>query len=403
MNRVSQISKHVLAADQPKGQDPLEFINIASVVSTRENKLRTDVRRVLKEYCPPLVPLTETATLNLECIEVLKRLQIGGFTIDGHGCAGLSNTAGMLVVMELGRINASLATIFLVHFELAAKSIAVCGTEEQKRYWLPKMATLEKLGAFGLTEPDLGSAITAMKTTATKTAGGWLLNGSKRWIGLGGIADVVVVWAKVDGNVHGFLIEKGSKGFSAKKMENKMALRIVQNSDIELRDCFVPDSHVLRTTSFKSGPEKVLEISRAFVAGLATGVLIGAYEKAIEYCLDRQQFGKPIASFQLIQERLMRVLGLVQAMVLTSLHVGRLIDQGSATIAQTSLAKATVTRLGREGVALCREVVGGNGIIADYGVIVPFMDMEALYTYEGTYDINMLVAGRIVTNQNAIS
>eukprot|EP01068_Selenidium_serpulae_P003305 Selendium_serpulae@DN2989_c0_g1_i2.p1 len=406
--RLANVAGHLQGRKNEKEHrliiDPFEFLKIESVSTDKATRLRAHYRKVL-EGCADSIPhMVEHAHFDKSLFGVFKKMGPTGLSVKGFGCQGLTSKESMLALMEVGRVDGSLATFFLVHAALAMKSIEVAGTQAQKEYWLPQMAACDKIGAFGLTEPDYGSNATGLETTARRTTGGWILNGSKRWIGLAGMADVVVIWARVDDDIRGFLVETPSKGYTTSKIENKLSLRIVQNANIQLQDVFVPESHTLSGASkFSEGTQRVLETSRALVAGAATGVLIGAYERALKYALNRKQFGKSIASFQLVQERLMRTLGIVQSCVLQSLHVANMMDEGTATIAQMALTKATVTRQAREGVALCREVVGGNGIVSDFGVMIPFVDMESYYTYEGTYDINVLVAGRIVTGKNAVT
>lgn len=231
------------------------------------------------------------------------------------------------------------------------------------------------------------------------------MNGNKRWIGNGTFADVNVIWARRTDTkkVTAFLVEKNSPGFVTRKIENKLALRTVQNADMEFSNVFVPDSHHLpKADGFGGATNEVLQSSRLIVSALATGIQLGAYDAALPYCLERRQFHQPIAKFQLIQERLMRALGNVQATYLTMVHAARLQDDKRLRMGHTTLCKAWSTNLGRETVRLCRECVGGNGIVADFGVMRHLLDMEAVHTYEGTYDINILVAGRDVTNMNAL-
>ena len=265
---------------------------------------------------------------------------------------------------------------------------------------LPPGINFDKLYGFGLTEPDNGSDATSLTTTATKTQGGWILNGRKKWIGNGTMGDVIV-WARNtndENRIQAFVVEKGSEGFHTAKIEGKLALRMTQNADITLTNCFVPDRNKLtHSKDFATGTNRILEASRLGVAWMAAGVACGAYEAALKYCLGRVQFGRPIAKFQLIQERLSRMLAHCEFMISHLARLSEQFDEGVTTIGQTARAKANVTRLGREVCALAREVCGGNGIILDYHVIKAMNDMEVIYTYEGTYDINSLVSGRELT------
>uniref|UniRef100_A0A7S1P0V8 Acyl-CoA dehydrogenase n=1 Tax=Vitrella brassicaformis TaxID=1169539 RepID=A0A7S1P0V8_9ALVE len=386
--------------------DPLQFMQLDAMLSAGERSLRQRARRVLEEGRDDklLNELYERAEFSPALVDLAKQLGPAGLQIKGNGCPGLTQSETLVLAIELGRLDASFATFYLVHSGLAMASINVAGTPEQKARWLPRMARYELIGAFGLTEPDYGSNATGLQTTARKVPGGWVLNGHKRWIGNATFCDIIVVWARdtASNAIKGFVVEKGMKGFKPHKIDNKMSLRIVQNADFVLDECFVPeDNHLSAAKKFSDGTQMVLESSRAVVAASAAGCLLGAYERALQYCMDRTQFNKPLASFQLVQERLMRALGHLQASILTVIRLGRMMDEGQATMAQIALAKAWVTRTAREAVALCREVVGGNGIISDFGTIKPLMDLEAIYTYEGTYDVNMLIAGRLVTGLSA--
>nr|CEL67391.1 TPA: ACYL-COA DEHYDROGENASE [Neospora caninum Liverpool] len=383
----------------------LDFLDFDRLLTPRERAFRRRVQGIMDRYVKSTVlPLYEAAAFDSTLVEICKKFGPAGLQIEGYGCPGLTHTEAILMAIEMARVDASFSTFYLVHCGLAMQSIAVAGTEEQKAAWLPKMSRLECVGSFGLTEPNYGSDATGLRTSATKVEGGWLLNGQKRWIGNATFSDVVVVWAR-DSNsekILGFLVEKDFPGFSATKIENKVSLRIVQNADIVLKDCFVPDSHRLQQEGFSSATARVLESSRAVVAAECVGVLLGAYDNALKYCTERKQFGRELASFQLVQERLMRVLGILQGVLLMVLRLGRLMDEGKPHLmAHIALAKATCSRMAREGISLCREVQGGNGIVTDFGVAKFHADIEALYTYEGTYDINMLIAGRAVTGRSA--
>nr|AZL94167.1 acyl-CoA oxidase [Cardiosporidium cionae] len=347
----------------------------------------------------------ESATFSPKLLALAKNLGPGGLQIREYGCAGLTSVEVMLLAIEMFRMDASFSTFYLVQNGLALPSIAVAGSAEQKAKWIPSMARFDKIGAFGLTEPEAGSDATNLKTTAQRVSGGWILNGRKRWIGNATFADVTVIWAKnlETHHINGFLVEKGTAGFFVSKIAHKMALRMVQNADITLKDCFVPESSRLLIEGFSGSTAKVLEASRAVVAMGSTGLLIGAYERALNYCLQRQQFGKSLVGFQLVQERLMQVLGKIQGMAMSSLHLARLLDKGEAQMAQIALSKAWCTKTAREGVSLCREILGGNGIVYDFGVAMAFLDAEAMYTYEGTYDINALLAGRLITGVNSLT
>ena len=305
-----------------------------------------------------------------------------------------------LMTLEMAHADTSLATFFGVHTGLAMGSILTCGSEEQKRRWLPAMSRLEKIGAFALTEPHGGSDVAGgMETTAQRDGDHWVLNGAKRWIGNATFADVVVVWARdVDTNhVLGFVVEKGTPGFHPSKIENKIALRIVQNADIILDGCRVPDANrLVNANSFKD-TAKILRATRAGVAWEAVGIQYAAYEIALQYAKERTQFGRPIGKFQLVQDLLVKMLGNATASCGMMVRLAQLQDNGVYRDEQSSLAKAYTTVRMRETVGWSRELLAGNGIVLDYNIGRFVADAEAIYSYEGTREMQTLIVGRAVT------
>lgn len=310
-----------------------------------------------------------------------------------------------LVTMEIARVDVSTATFFGVQSGLAMQSILVCGSEEQKAEWLPGLRTFDKIGAFGLTEPLVGSAISGgVATTARRDGDAWVLNGEKKWIGNAPFADVVVVWARdeADGQVKGFLVRaKENPGYAVETIRGKVALRAVENGHITLTDCRVPEADRLQKADSFRDTAEVLTLTRAGVAWQAVGCAMGAYEKSQRYATTRLQFGKPIASFQLIQEKLVHMLGNVTAMQTMCLRLSQLQDAGQMTDAQASLAKVFTAARCRDTVALARDLHGGNGILLENHVARYFCDTEAIYSYEGTNEINSLIVGRDVTGLSA--
>lgn len=323
----------------------------------------------------------------------------GGHAPKSYGGSALTTMGAATAIVELGRVDGSLSTFFLVHTYLTVMTISMLGSEEQKRELIPGMATFDKVGAWALTEPSNGSDASALTTVAKKVPGGWELTGRKRWIGNATFADVVVVWARssVDGQVNAFIVRKGTPGFRATKIENKLALRSVQNADIELTGAFIPDSDRLPGVRSFADAATMLAMSRCLVAWQPVGLVCGVYDMVLRYTSQRVQFGAPLASFQLVQERLARMLGTIQAMYLMCRRLSELHDAGTMTHEQASLVKAWTTSRAREVLALGRECLGGNGIVADFLVAKAFADAEAYYTYEGTYDVNVLVAARGMT------
>ncbi len=310
------------------------------------------------------------------------------------------------VALEMSRVDASVSTFVGVQNGLVAGSIGVGGDEAQRAEWLPRLADCSVIGAFGLTEPLSGSdAAKGLRTTARRDGDAWILDGAKRWIGNATHADIVVIWAKdvEDGQVKGFIVPTDSPGFAATKIERKIALRMVQNADIVLEGVRVPESlRLQRAQSFRD-TARVLRLTRAEVAWSAVGIMVGAYEAAVRYTTERVQFGRPIAGHQLVQDLLAKSLGHITASIALCAQVSRMLDEGRQEDAHSALAKAFTTSRMREVVGWCREVCGGNGIVTDYGVARFFADAEALYTYEGTAQMNALIVGRAITGQSAFA
>uniref|UniRef100_A0A942YAX3 Acyl-CoA dehydrogenase family protein n=1 Tax=Neobacillus citreus TaxID=2833578 RepID=A0A942YAX3_9BACI len=306
--------------------------------------------------------------------------------------------------LELGRIDASVATFIGVQSGLAMNSIAVAGSDEQQREWLPRMASGELVGAFGLTEPLSGSdSARGLRTTARREGDEWVLDGEKRWIGNATFADVVVIWAKdvADEQVKGFLVTTDTPGFTATKIEDKIALRGVQNADIVLDGVRVPESRRLQRADSFRATAAVLRLTRTEVAWQAIGIAVGAYEAALDYARERVQFGKPLVAHQMVQEKLVQSLGNITASIALCTQASALQDSGLGGDEHSAMAKAFATAKMRETVAWCREVQGGNGIVLDKGVARFFADAEAIYSYEGTREVNTLIVGRAITGQAA--
>jgi len=308
------------------------------------------------------------------------------------------------VALELARVDASVATLVGMQNGLVMGSIAVGGSPEQRAEWLPKFASGELLGAFGLTEPLSGSdTAQGLQTVAKRDGDSWTINGAKRWIGNGSISDVTIIWARdaEDNQVKGFIVPTTTPGYSAKRIENKQALRIVQNADIVLENLVVPEANRLQNANSFRDTAKVLRLTRAEVAWAAVGNAIGAYDAAVKYAGERIQFGKPIGSHQLVQELLAKSLGNITSSIGLVTRVSEMLDEGVQKDEHSALAKEFTTSRMRETVAWCRELLGGNGIVLDYGVMKPFADAEAIYSYEGTREMNTLIVGRAITGKAA--
>src|SRR5262245_64226194 len=341
-----------------------------------------------------------------ELLPSFKELNIGGLGTQGYGCPGGSQLLVGLIGIEMARVDASIATFFGVHSFLAMGSIALAGSEEQKQKWLPPMARMEKIGCFGLTEPLVGSgAAGGLTTTAKREGDTWVLNGQKRWIGNAPWCDISIIWARdvADNQVKGFIVEnKTTPGFSVEKIENKIARKVVQNGQITMTDCRVPDANRLQggKGTFRD-PALVLRGTRHGVGWEITGAQMGAYENALKYSQERLQFGKPIGSFQLIQDLLAKMLANIVACQCMLVRSVQLEAEGKLTDAQAALVKAFCTSKARETVAWAREVLGGNGILVDYNVARFFADTEAIYSYEGTYQMQNLIVGKAITGFSA--
>ena len=308
------------------------------------------------------------------------------------------------VALELARVDASLATLVGMQNGLVMGSISVAGSQEQRDEWLPRLASAELLGAFGLTEPLSGSdSAQGLRTIARRDGDDWVINGAKRWIGNGSISDITIIWAKDadDGQVKGFIVPTTTPGYSAKRIENKQALRIVQNADIVLTDVVVPEANRLANSKSFRETAAVLRLTRAEVAWAAVGNSVGAYDAAVAYASERIQFGKEISGHQLVQDLLARSLGNITASIGMVTRVSQMLDEGVQRDEHASMAKAFTTARMRETVAWCREIFGGNGIVLDYDVIRFFADAEAIYSYEGTREMNTLIVGRAITGKAA--
>lgn len=383
-----------------------DFYQFAETLNADELAILKKVRTFMESKVAPVIDKywVEDA-FPFELLSGFAELNIGGLGIQGYGCPGGSQLLIGLVAMELARFDVSIATFQGVHSGLAMGSIALVGSEEQKQKWLPPMARMEKIGCFGLTEPLVGSGTGGGLTTTAKREGDtWILNGQKRWIGNAPWCDVSIIWARdlADNQVKGFIVEnKTTPGFSVEKMHNKIALKVVQNGQITMKDCRVPEANRLAGAQSFRDTALVLRGTRYYAGWEATGCQMGAYEQALKYAQQRLQFGKPIGSFQLIQDLLAKMLGNITACQSMVVRTAQLADEGKLTEKQSALAKAFTTAKTRETVSWARELLGGNGILVDYGVARFFVDAEALYSYEGTYQMQNLIVGKEITGFSA--
>lgn len=400
------ITTPLASSTKPAINKAFDYYDFDSVLRPEERVVRDKVRAFVDaEVLPVINEYWERDETPMFLLEKLAALNICGGSIQGYGCPGLSPLATGLVQFELTRGDGSIGTMFGVTSGLGMMSIAMCGSEAQKQNWLPRLARIEAFCSFGLTEPYIGSDASHIQTTAKKVGDTYVLNGAKRWIGGATFADVTVIWAQDDqtGQVGGFLVEKDTPGFSPTKIKGKVALRALPNADIKLENCVIPASNRLEKANSFRDTAAVLRATRLGVAWAAIGHAQAAYEFALTYAKKRQQFGRPIAGFQLVQDKLVRMLADLEYMKITTAHLSRLSESGQLTDGQAALAKLNNAAKARQIVALAREVHGGNGILLEHNVMRHFADMEAVYSYEGTSEINTLVVGREITGMQAFA
>lgn len=385
----------------PDAAPNFDFFDFDGLLTPAQRALRDQVRAYMEEEVKPRInDYWERAEIARDLALGLGKLPIVGGTLQGYGCAGLDNVSSGLVKYELCRVDGSVSTLFGVHSGLAISSVSLLGSDEQKERWLPQMVRMEKLGAFGLTEPERGSDAAHVQTTARRVGEQYVLNGQKRWIGNGTIADLLIIWARDEsGRFGGFVLEDPHSlpGFSAKAMTGKIAKRAVHQAEISLDEVHVPAANRLAHCNSFRHLNEVLAYTRAGVAWEAVGLAAGCYEIALAYACQREQFGKPIAGYQLIQAKLVEMAADLAQMQLLVWRLAQLMDADAATSGQISLAKQTCAAKARRAASLAREILGGNGILIENHVARLFGDAEATYTYEGTNEINLLIAGREIT------
>ncbi|MDO9454695.1 acyl-CoA dehydrogenase family protein [Nocardioides sp.] len=382
-----------------------DFLGIELLLEEQDRELLSNVRAFMTREVEPVINDYWTrAEFPHDLLPGLAGLGIAGLTYDGPGCPARGALVNGLVAMEMSRIDSSIGTFMGVHGGLAMGSIMLCGSDEQRERWLPAMARMELIGAFGLTEPDTGSAISqGMGTTARRDGDGWVLNGQKKWIGNATFADLIIIWARDedDGEVKGFVVPGDAEGLTATKQEDKIALRVVQNAEIDLVDVRVAESDRLQEADSFADTARVLRVTRMDVAWQAAGCGRGAFEHALRYTKQRQQFGRSIASFQMVQDLLVKMLSNITASTAMNARASQLQDAGSLREEHASLCKAHSTVRMRETVGWAREVLGGNGILLEHHVGRFVADAEAIYSYEGTREINTLIVGRAITGESA--
>jgi glutaryl-CoA dehydrogenase len=383
-----------------------DYFLIADQLSREERDYWRRTRDFVDDEVLPVInDYWERAEFPWPLVKKLGALGVVGDGIEGHGCPPMSPIGSGLIHLELNRGDGSLGTFLGVQAGLAMQSIAMLGSPEQKQRWLPGMARLEQLGAFALTEPLHGSDSVALESSAVRDGDEWVINGAKKWIGNGTIADVVVVWARdaADRQVKGFLVERGTPGYNATRIEGKGSLRAVWQAEIALTDVRVPEANRLPGARSFKDTARVLAGTRNAVAWGALGHATAAYDVAATYCSQRKQFGKPLVSFQIVQDKLVKMLAEVCSMQLYCLRLGRLMEEGRLTDTIAAIAKMNNTRKARQVIAEARDLLGGNGILLDFHVMRHMADIEAIHTYEGTETIQTLIVGRDITGVGAFT
>ncbi|MGA8038834.1 MAG: acyl-CoA dehydrogenase family protein [Acidimicrobiia bacterium] len=388
-----------------KAPDPRDFLDIDSLLSDEERLLRGTVRELVeREIVPNVADWWEEGTLPQEVLaKSFGDIGLLGMHLEGYGCAGTSATAYGLACLELEAGDSGIRSFVSVQGSLVMFPIWKFGSEEQKQEWLPRMATGEVIGCFRLTEPDSGSDPASMRTHARRDGGDWIVNGSKMWITNGSIADVAVVWARTDAGIRGFLIPTDTPGFSAPEIKKKASLRASVTSELILEDVRVPDEFVLPGVSSMRGPLSCLNEARFGIAFGAIGAARACFETALDYSMERHQFDRPIASFQMTQKKLVEMMVAVQRGTLLALHLGRRKDAGKLSPEQVSFGKFDNVRNALEVARTARSILGANGITLEYPVMRHMANLETVFTYEGTNEIHTLVMGQALTGLSAFT
>jgi glutaryl-CoA dehydrogenase len=377
----------------------VDFYRIDDMLNDEERMIRGTVRRFVDDRVIPIIDEHfEKATFPTQLIPEMAKIGLfGGNLPEEYGCANMNNVSYGLVMQELERGDSGLRSFVSVQGALTMYPIFAFGSEEQKRRWLPLLAKGEKIGCFGLTEPDHGSDPGGMETRARRTGKGWVLNGTKRWITNGSMSDIAIVWAKSDDEIKGFIVETRTAGFQAPEIKNKLSLRASVTSDLILDDVVVPDENLLPKSSGLKSPLMCLNQARYGIAWGAIGAAMACYDCAVDYTKGRTQFDKPIAQFQLVQEKLAHMLTEITKGQLLSWRLGRLKDEDRLHFAQTSMAKRNNVRVALETARLARDLMGASGITLEYPVFRHMCNLESVYTYEGTDHIHALILGEYIT------
>jgi len=389
-----------------------DFYNLEELLTAEERRTRDDVRGWVEErFLPVVAQHYRDGTFPMELVPELARLNAFGPSIKDYGCAGFGSVAAGLIMQELERGDSGLRTFASVQGSLAMMAINLFGSEEQKNRWLPPMARGDKLGCFGLTEPDFGSNPGGLRCTAEKTSDGYRLNGAKKWIGNGTISDVAVIWAKVKGEVgvdsekaraiRGFLVEKETPGFTAKLIDGKLSLRAALTAELEFKDCVIPANALLPESGGLKSPLLCLNQARYGIAWGALGAAMGCYDEARQYAKNRVQFDRPIGGFQLVQAKLARMLTEITKAQLLAFRLAQLKDAGTARHYQISMAKMNNVEIALDAARTARDILGGVGILDEHQCFRHMCNLESVNTYEGTHDVHLLVLGEQITGMSA--
>jgi glutaryl-CoA dehydrogenase len=393
----------VATTEHKTSLDPRDFLAIDALLSDEERAIRDTVRQWVRErILPEIGEWFEQGILPRELAQEVGKLGLFGMHLEGYGLPGASAVMYGLTCLELEAGDSGVRSLVSVQGSLAMFSIWKWGSEEQKQRWLPGMHTGELIGCFGLTEPDAGSDPGSMRTTARRDGSDWILNGTKMWITNGTIADVATVWARTeDGQINGFLVERGTPGFEAPEMKHKMSLRASITSELVLHDVRVPEESRFPEVSSLRGPLSCLNEARYGIVWGATGAGRACYEAALDYAKQRMVFGKPIAGYQLTQQKLAEMVLEINRATLVALHIGRMKDDGTLRSEHVSLGKMGNVRGAIEVARSARTILGGNGITLEYPVIRHANNLESVLTYEGTHEVHTLVVGNAITGENA--
>ncbi len=380
----------------------VDYFQLDELLTEEELSLRDRVRRFVDDEClPVIVSYFEKATFPLKLFSRLAELNLFGAHIDGYGAHQMSHLDYGLICQELGRCDSGLRALFSVQNSLVMYPIYTFGSEEQRKRWLPRMSRGKVIGCFALSEPEFGSNPAGMATTAERRGDGYILNGTKMWISNGTIAKVAIVWAKLEGEIRGFLVEAGTEGFRATAIQRKFAYRTSPTAVLSFKNCRVPEGNLLPKAAGLKPILECINLARYGVACGAVGSAVACYQAAIAFARKRQVFRKPIASYQLVQDRLVRMMMEITKAQLLNYHLGRRMDEAKASHAQISMAKLNNVREAMKVGRMARDILGGRGILADHHVMRHLCDLEAVSTLEGTENIHTLILGRDLTGISA--